>query len=507
VRPYRRGIEFWWSVALAALGVLVPAAVALYEFVLKGRKRLGYRVQMDTTATDVVPSPFAGALQQLQENGVPLRDPTLVLLRIENNGATNIDTRDYAVLDDDLVGIRVSFPGRRVAGLVVTELSADFLRSCFAEGSGLGVRDGVIELPKVPLNRSAHYKVLAALERAPGETGKPGTFADPEVVGGIKGGLGGGRIQETRSRTGMSWRSVGLVGFLVAVVLAQLTVSLWNNDSAPLDCAKGRLSVTGSTAFEPVVREAADNYAATCPGASFGFDMRGSGEGLRNATPDTVAFSDGEKPDGHPKLLPRPIAFFLFSLAINEEAGVEDLSVDQIRRIYRGEIVNWRDVGGNDLPVRLVSRNPGSGTRTTFQRRILGGAREPGSNSDDCRALDPGAPAGVVRCARDSTREVLDAVAATAGALGYSEVGAAADHDDVLLVRIGGHRATLDDADHGAYPFWETEYAYTFGEPAADSLAASFLRYLTNQVGQDVIRSYGNRPCADLDNPALCRPA
>lgn len=484
----------------------MPAAVALYEFVLKGRKRLGYRVQMDTTATDVVPSPFAGALRHLQDNGMRLDDPTLALLRIENNGATDIDTHDYAVLDDDLVGIRISFPGRRVAGLVVTELSDDFLRSCFAEGSGLGVRDGVIELPKVPLNRHAHYKVLAALERAPGEAGKPGQYSDPEVVGGIKGGVGGGRILQTRSRTGTSWRSVGLVGFLVAVVLAQLTVTLSTDPAAPLDCARGRLAIIGSTAFEPVVREAADRYRDSCPKVTFSFDMRGSGEGLRGAGPDTIVFSDGEKPEGYPKLLPRAIAFFLFSLAISDQAGVEDLTVDQIRRIYRGEIVNWRAVGGRDLPVRLVSRNPGSGTRTTFQRRILGGVREPGTNSDDCRSRDPGAAAGVVRCARDTTREVLDTVAATPGALGYSEAGAAAGRRGVLAMRIGGHRATLEDADHGAYPFWETEYAYTYGEPAAGSPAASFLRYLTNQVGADVIRSYGNRPCAELDNPALCRP-
>ena len=365
----------------------------------------------------------------------------------------------------------------------------------------------MIELPKVPLNRAAHYKVLAALERAPGTTGKPGRFDDPEVVGGIKGGLGGGRILQTRSRTGASWRSFALAGFLVVVVLAQLAVTLWTRGSAPLDCAGGRVRITGSTAFEPVLREAGGSYARTCPGASFVFDLRGSGEGLRDAGPDTLAFSDGEKPEGYPRLLPRPIAFFLFTLAIDPDAGVQDLSVDQVRRVYRGEIANWRQVGGADLPVRLVSRNPGSGTRTTFQRRVLAGAREPGTNSDDCRARDPGAPAGVVRCARDSTQDVLDTIARTPGALGYSEVSAATARDDVLLVRIGGHRATLPEADHGAYPFWETEYAYTTGEPAADSLAASFLRYLTNQVGADVIRSYGSRPCGELENPALCRPA
>ncbi|MGH3773036.1 MAG: phosphate-binding protein, partial [Pseudonocardiaceae bacterium] len=97
--------NFPWGVALAAFGVVVPTVAFLYEFVFVGRKRLGYRVQMDTTATDEVHSQYAGALQQLQlENGTRLVGPSFVLLRIENNGKTHIDTNDYAVLDDDKVG-------------------------------------------------------------------------------------------------------------------------------------------------------------------------------------------------------------------------------------------------------------------------------------------------------------------------------------------------------------------------------------------------------------------
>ncbi|GAA1977088.1 hypothetical protein GCM10009754_61150 [Amycolatopsis minnesotensis] len=105
---------------------------------------------------------------------------------------------------------------------------------------------------------------------------------------------------------------------------------------------------------------------------------------------------------------------------------------------------------------------------------------------------------------------MLDAVANTPGAIGYTELGAASDRQkdqqDVTKVRIDGQQATLEATDHGAFPFWQTEYAYTFGEPKADSLAASFLRYLTNQVGMDIIRSHGHRPCADLRNPVRCRP-
>lgn len=504
-------MEFWWSVALATLGVVVPGIAALYEFVLKGRKRLGYRVQMDTTATDVGNSPDAGAFEQLQLDGHRLIDPTLVLLRIENNGATHIDTHDYAVLDDDKIGIRVRFPGRKIAGMAITELSDDFLRASFSAGSGLGVRDNVVELPKVPMNRAAHYKVLAALERGDDHVGKPGVYEDPVVDGGIKGGIGGGRLQPTRSRTGTPKRVVALIAFLVVLVVAQLLVFLRSTNASPLDCARGTVALVGSTAFLPILQEAARTYSGTCGGAGFTFDNSGSLEGLRtlnrSARTDMLAFSDGAKPDGYPGLVPRPISFFLFTLVIDPDTGVRDLSVAQIRDLYAGKIANWSGIGGKDLPVRLISRDDSSGTRHAFQRQVLGGLREPGSNSDDCTTRDPGSPPGVVRCTRGSTTEVLQAVAATPGGIGYAEVGAAAGRTDLALVRIGGHQATLDEADHGAYPFWETEYGYTYGEPPATSLTASFLRYLTNQVGADILRSHGNRPCAELENPALCRPS
>jgi len=495
-------------VALATLGVVVPGIAALYEFVVKGRKRLGYRVQMDTTATNVVETDDPGVFDQLRE---PLVDPTLVLLRIENNGQTHIDEDDYAVLHDKKAGITVTFPDRKVVGMVVTELSDDGMRSSFEDGAGLAVKGNRILLPKVPMNRGAHYKVLAALDT---DDGKRDFYAPPKVACTIKGGVSGGKIQETRSRTGTPKRVIALIVFLVGIVIAQLVVFTQSNNGAPIDCAQGHVSVTGSTAFAPIVQEAAKSYQDLCPGATFAFDMRGSGEGLqfldqagRDGKADgQLTFSDGEKPSGMPALLPRPIAFVLFTLVVNGDTGVSDLTIDQIKQIYQGKISNWQEIGGKNLPIRLISRNPGSGTRNAFQRRVLGGEREPGTNSDDCRTRDPGSPDGVVRCARDSTDAVLRTVATTPGAMGYSELGAATGSKGLTVIRIGGHPATVAEADHNAYPFWETEFGYSVGEPPANSLAASFLRYLTNQVGADIIRSHGDRPCAELANPQLCRP-
>jgi phosphate transport system substrate-binding protein len=498
-----------WEVTLAVLGVVVPIVAALWEFVFFGRKRLGYRVQMDTTATDEVHPPETEEWQELWPG---LTDPSLILLRIENNGITDIDSSDYQVLEHQRVALRFTFPGRQVHRMVVTDPSDEGLLLNFeGEDSGLKHEDDKIELPRVPLNRGQHYKVLAVLDCAGEEPARP--YAKPKPKGGIKRGVGRGRIRETHSRsTDLSWRSAAMIGFLVLVAIGQFLVWLTDEDStSPLDCAEnGTLTVTGSTAFEPVLREAAASYTDTCPGNSIAIETRGSSEGLdrlgQAARPDVVAFTDGAKREGYPQLLPRPIAFSLFTLVINGEAGVADLTLDQIRRIYDGTYTNWQEVGGNDVPIRLVSRHSDSGTRRTFEQQILGGTREPGDNSDDCLEVAEGGEPGVVRCQRDSTSDVLTAVAETPGALGYSELGSATEREDVLLLRIDGIAPTLEGADHDAYPFWETEYAYTYGEPEADSLTASFLRYLTNEVGKDIIRSRGHRPCAELQNPVLCRP-
>lgn len=506
-----------WDVILTVLGVVVPVGAALYEFILVGRKRLGYRIQMDTTATDTVHSQHAGALQELQQGNTRLVDPSFVLLRIENNGATNIDPNDYSVLDDDKVGIRVNFPGRRVAGVVVTELSHDFLRPSFAEGLGLGVRDGVIELPKVPLNRATHYKVLAALERIPTDNGgrrEGEEFETPQVIGGIKGGVGSGGIQETKNRTGPPLQAVSLVCFLMLVIIAQFTVSITRDEAAALDCAKGELTLIGSTAFQPVLEDAVTAYKKTCPETVFHIETEGSGRGVRrldtegSKDPGLLAFSDGSVSDGYPMLVRRPIAFSLFSLVANKQAGVSNLNKEQIEQIFAGQIPKWDDdsVDGGNQPVRLVDREAGSGTRNAFEERVLGGNSTAGENSEDCETLKGGKYKGVIRCRRGTTKEVLDTVATTDGAIGYSEIGLALARKDLVRVTIDGHPATLKEADQGAYPFWETEYAYTYGEVEADSLTASFLRYLTNEVGKDIVRSHGHRPCDELEKPVICQP-
>ncbi|MFE0806498.1 substrate-binding domain-containing protein [Streptomyces sp. NPDC058794] len=514
-----------WESVIAVFGLAVPVVAALWEFVVAGRKRLGYRVQMDTSARDSGTStgPQARVLQRMQWDGVDLDDPSVVLLRIENVGWTPIVEEDYVARVDDPVGVRAAFPGRRVVGMVVTECSHPVLREFFEPGTaGLGAADGVITLPKVKLNRRAHYKVLAVLDRLPDAAGDD--LPGPEISAGIVGGVRGGTIKRTEYYPFASRPVRWLLALLVLVSVAQSVSTFARGEdavAAPLDCAAGTLHLSGSTAFKPVLELAAEQYTKTCPDARIPLtdnSFRGSVPGLDTLAAagekaelgedgglgDRLAFSDGPKSDGRPQLLPRPVALSLFTLVVSEDTGVRDLSLKQVRDIYAGRITNWRQVRGNDLPVQLVSRHPGSGTRTALEQRVLDGAPLPAVTTNDCRSLDSGRPG---RCEVGGTPALLDAVAATPGALGHSEVGSATAHEGVRQVRIDGYPATLEGADQGAYPFWETEIAYTYGEPPADSVAAGFLRYLADEVGKDIIRSKGHRPCSELARPLVCRPS
>ncbi|WP_432161983.1 substrate-binding domain-containing protein [Streptomyces tendae] len=511
----------WGSVA-AVLGLAVPVVAALWEFVLAGRKRLGYRVQLDTTIRDSAASgPATTVLQRMQWDGTNLRDPSVVLLRIENAGWSPVVAGDYVAPASDPVGIRIAFPGRRVVGMTVTERSPQVPPSFFVPGAeGFETTGREVKLPKVILNRRAHYKVLAVLDREEGFT-EP-QFPEPEVTAGVVGGVRGGNIKKTAYYPFASRQVRWLLASLILVSATQSAFTLAGTDdaAAPLDCAAGTLHLSGSTAFAPVLREAARQYERTCPDARIPLtatSFKGSVDGLETLAAagadarltdgrglgDRLAFSDGPKSDGRPRLLPRPVALSLFTLVVHKDAGVEDLSLKQVRDIYAGTVTNWSQVKGNDVPVHLVSRNPGSGTRTTLEQQVLDGRPLPAVTTPDCAGLDRDRPG---RCEVGGTGTLLDTVAATPGALGHSEVGAAAAHDDVRQVRIDGYPATLEGADQGAYPYWQTEIAYTYGEPPADSIAAGFLRYLADEVGKDIIRSKGHRPCAELDKPLLCRP-
>ncbi|MEV6191136.1 substrate-binding domain-containing protein [Streptomyces sp. NPDC051920] len=497
------------AVGTAVIGVVSSAVMVWYERRVPRRKRVGYRVQMDNPIGDGVRSGRANVRLGLFDETPGMSDATLVLLRIENDGSRSIGAEDYTSRERH--GLTAVFTDRTIRGVSVTQPpGTDHLMDHFTPAAGIGYENGTLRIPRVPLNRGEHFKLLVLLSG--GDVGCP-----VRIVGGIR----DGEVRPNRSTTPddkppLFSRAARLITVLLTVCVVTLAaiVVLREDTPPPIGCERGTLAVTGSTAFAPVARELAEKYEHDCRGATITVDAHGSTAGVREldaagrastkGSPALVALSDGPKPGDFPQLRENRIAVSVFTLVVNDAVPVRNLSLTDVQRLYRGEITNWKRLGGPDRPVLLVSRDANSGTRQVFQRRVLGRG-EIANSSLDCVHKDD-ATAPVVRCELDSTEQVLDTVARLPGAIGYSELNGATGHEGLHRISLDGHAASVEDLEHGTsdYPYREIEYAYTYGQPPADSLASSFLSYIGRGSGQDVVRTHGHLPCGTPVGLRIC---
>lgn len=501
------------AVLTAIVGLVVSVGVVWYERRVPRRKRIGYRVQMDTPIGSDDPDGEAGATNVRLGlfNDLPdMVDATLVLLRIENDGGESIADTDYTNRDPHRA-LNVVFAGRLVRGVAVTQVDAGPLMDHFAPAGGEGgVRHegNVIHLPRVPLNRGQHYKLLVLLTG--GHVG-----GGVRITGGIRDGVVvPNTAMPVDAAPPLFSRATRWITILLTVCVTVLASIIVVREDAPPPhgCATGRLTVTGSTAFAPVMKELARRYAADCAGSDIRVDANSSDRGVSDLEDAgkaghgsaVVAMSDGPRPPGPSRLTAHRVAVSAFALVVNDDIPVENLSVAQIRAVFNGGIANWKDIkGGPDRPISLVSRNAESGTRDIFRRRVLGGEGEPKFTSHNCVTKDfPTAP--VIRCELDSTAKVLTKVGQTPGAIGYAELGAAKASPHVRILDINGFEPSTGPDDDKGYPFNEIEYAYTFGSPDSDSLTASFLSYLLHGSGQDIVRAHGHLPCYAPDGIEHC---
>lgn len=145
----------------------------------------------------------------------------------------------------------------------------------------------------------------------------------------------------------------------------------------------------------------------------------------------------------------------------------------------------------------MVSRGPESGTRATFERKVLGHA-ELALTSDSCTAPERAKQAPFVRCERTTTDQQLATVAATSGAIGYADtpaVNAAIAHNTAIApVPLDGRYPDLSTISTG-YPFWTVEYLYTRGVPSNDAVLKNLLDYLSNGTARAEPQDAGYTPC------------
>jgi phosphate transport system substrate-binding protein len=250
--------------------------------------------------------------------------------------------------------------------------------------------------------------------------------------------------------------------------------------------AQDKLVLDGSTTVGPIAKAFAETYMRQNPGVNIMVSESGSGNGakaLLNGTCDIANLSrhlkDTEKTameEKGVKPVAHVVAFDALPVIVHPSNRVKGLTIDQIRDIYTGKVTNWKDVGGSDLPIVVISRDTNSGTFETFKELVLG---------KDALIVGSAEYTG-------SNGGVRQRVQMTKGAIGYAGLGFV--DRSVKALEINGVAPSAETVIAKQYPISRELFMFTNGEPAAGSLAAKFLAMGRSEKGREIIEEIGFVP-------------
>ncbi|HEY6377779.1 MAG TPA: phosphate ABC transporter substrate-binding protein [Candidatus Dormibacteraeota bacterium] len=252
---------------------------------------------------------------------------------------------------------------------------------------------------------------------------------------------------------------------------------------ATFTCATGSLSASGSTALQPLVQAAVSAYQAKCPGATITVAGGGSSTGLGNVAHGISDIGNSDVPVSFAKTIDastvtdHQVAVAQFAVIANPKTGVTNLTLAQIQQVFSGQVTNWKAVGGNDVPVTLIERKPGSGTRLTFDTDVMNGTTESAT------------PAAT----QDSTTLVVQGVLAADGGVSYATVGSAGS---LTIVTIAGSTPSVGDINSGKYPFFSHEHMYTKGTGSA--LAQDFINFMMSKQFEATVLGQHYVPTSEI---------
>mgnify|MGYP004532127365 CR=1 FL=1 len=255
-----------------------------------------------------------------------------------------------------------------------------------------------------------------------------------------------------------------------------------NNDQPQQAALGGSVSTNGSTSMEKVIGVLSEQFMADHSGATVTYDPTGSGAGIEAASNGSAdiglasrALKDEEKANG---LTETVVALDGIAVIVNAGSAVSDLSVEQIAKIFTGEITDWSEVGGTAGKISCVGREAGSGTRDGFES-ITG-------TKDACR-LDQ---------ELTSTGGVIEAVAGNANAIGYASLSAVEGKDTVKAVTVGGVACTEDTVLDGSYAIQRPFVLVTKTDAALSPAAQAFFDYAASTAANELIKAAGAVPTA-----------
>jgi len=261
---------------------------------------------------------------------------------------------------------------------------------------------------------------------------------------------------------------------------------IWLIFGANLALAAENVVIKGSTTVLPIAQAALEAYTKVHPGVNISLSAGGSGDGIKalidkstdiaNSSREikdkeiTLARAQGVDPIAH------AVAIDAIVPIVHPKNKINGLTIDQLSQIYQGKITNWKEVGGDNLTIVIVSRDSSSGTFESWGHLVLSNAR-----------VTPRAQL------QASNGAVVQAVSKNRYAIGY--IGLGYLNTSVKGLTVNGITASAKTALSKEYPVARPLYMYTNGQPAGE--VAKFIKFILGPAGQQLVANEGFVPLGE----------
>jgi phosphate transport system substrate-binding protein len=250
-----------------------------------------------------------------------------------------------------------------------------------------------------------------------------------------------------------------------------------NNNSATQPAElEGTIQIAGSTSVQPLSEELAKAFMTVNPQVKINVAGGGSGAGVKAAqsgTADIGAASRELENEEKPTVKYLAIAMDGIAVIVHKDNRIEDLTLENIAKIFTGEITDWSDLGGEKGTIHVFNREEGSGTRGAFEDIVIG----------DSAFTDK---AGI----QNSTGAVRTAVAGDISGIGYISLGGL--NDEIKALKVEGVEATLSNVQSGKYKISRPFNYMTQHEP--EGLTKAYIDYVLSAEGQAIVKENGFIP-------------
>ena len=266
-------------------------------------------------------------------------------------------------------------------------------------------------------------------------------------------------------------------GSASSAAASSASAAVGSTASSTAAALSGNVATGGSTSMKNVIAALTEGFAEVEPGVTVSYDPTGSGAGITGATDKTLdiglssrALKDDEKAD----VDGTTIALDGIAIIVNNASKVEDLTVNQLKQMFTGEITNWSEVGGDDGEIVLIGREAGSGTRDGFESIV--------DVKDSCKYAQE----------LTATGAVISAVEANPLAIGYASLSAVGD--TVKMVTVGGVECSEETVKDGSYEVQRPFVFVTNKSVTLSEQAQAFFDFATSADAADLIRTAGAVP-------------